>query len=421
MNRLLSPEMSETLTSLHRAVIASPTDRTVRLVYADALDETGEPAHLTRAEFIRAQIEYDSSGQDVYRMGALSYQCGQLFDANWLAWWAPVTEAAGLPYPHVEPKRLRDRLGRVGGRGRRPANWPYSITAPDTTVHLADYGVSFRFAAGFPEEVRFRGFETPEGGPALAHRWGDALPLARLSIMPYVGASEWERIHGPHLQHLNDLSLERLMADCVPRVAASPYLSNLDRLAVNPIGTDPLGFQAIVSKPSWANLRFLRFTGRLAPDNVRDVAAACTLQRLEELELSIGQRGVFGEPLLEAATAGLLSIIRTFARAVAAPGTTRWNEYGPALEALAAAKWIKQLRELRITSGGMSGLLGRITQQIEARHLGPAEYLPDAPVLALADGVHSDKLERLVLPSALVSSPAREELTRRLGARVEFQ
>jgi uncharacterized protein (TIGR02996 family) len=415
--------MSETLASLHRAVIASPTDSTVRLVYADALEESGVSSNLARAEFIRAQIASESAESDARRLGALSRQCSRLFEANWLSWWAPVAEAAGLPYPHVAGKRVRDRLGRVGGTGRRrrPANWPYSIAASDTTVDLADYGVSFRFAAGFPEEVRFRGFETREGGPALAHRWGDALPLARLSIMPYVGAAEWERIHGPHLQHLNDLSLDRLTADCAPRVAASPYLARLERLAVNPIGADPQAFRAIVSNPSWKNLRSLCFTGRLAPDNVRDIAAACTLEHLAELELSIGQRRVFGEPLLEAAAAGLLSIIRTFARTVTEPGTTRWTEYGPALETLAAAKWIKQMRELRITLADMSGLLGRIAQRIEERQIGPAEFLPDAAVLALADGVHSDKLERLVLPAALVSPSAHDELIRRMESKVEFQ
>src|SRR5262245_60104240 len=107
--------MSETLSALHQAVIASPTDRTVRLASADALAETDLSPLLTRAEFIRAQIEYESAGRDMPRLGSLSDQCSQLFEANWLAWWAPVAEAAGLPYPHVAGKRIRDRIGRVGG------------------------------------------------------------------------------------------------------------------------------------------------------------------------------------------------------------------------------------------------------------------------------------------------------------------
>ena len=50
-----------TLAALHRAVVASPEDRTVRLVYADALDETGDADDAARAEFIRTQIELQST------------------------------------------------------------------------------------------------------------------------------------------------------------------------------------------------------------------------------------------------------------------------------------------------------------------------------------------------------------------------
>ncbi len=44
--------------ALLQAVSANPDDTLVRLVYADFLDETGQPADAKRAEFIRAQCEY---------------------------------------------------------------------------------------------------------------------------------------------------------------------------------------------------------------------------------------------------------------------------------------------------------------------------------------------------------------------------
>ena len=40
-----------------RTIAASPEDDAPRLVYADVLDETGDPAKVARAEFIRVQIE----------------------------------------------------------------------------------------------------------------------------------------------------------------------------------------------------------------------------------------------------------------------------------------------------------------------------------------------------------------------------
>lgn len=417
--------MSETLDALHRAVIANPTDRTVRLVYADALDEAGEPAYRTRAEFIRAQIESESVEHDAHRFRALSQQSSQLFESNWLAWWAPVAESAGLPYPHVAGKRVRDPTGRAGGTRprRRPANWPYTISAADTTVRLADYGLSFGFKAGFPEEVRFSNFDTPEGGPRLTHRWGAALPLARLALEPFVGGPEWERIHGPHLRDLHDLILERLVADCAPRIAASPYLANLSRLTVNPLGTDPSAFRAIVSEPAWSHLRVLRLTGRLSPENVRDVAAGCTLRHLEEVELELGNPGILGEPIIQAAAAGLQSIVRMIGLAVTVPATAapRWGEYGPAFEALAAAEWVRRLRVLGIASGHMRGLMGLLAGRPQDGTEANSGAFPDSALLALAAALDRDKLERLVLPAALVSPSAREELTRRMGSTVEFR
>jgi uncharacterized protein (TIGR02996 family) len=40
-----------------RTIAANPDDDAPRLVYADVLDESGEPAKMARAEFIRVQIE----------------------------------------------------------------------------------------------------------------------------------------------------------------------------------------------------------------------------------------------------------------------------------------------------------------------------------------------------------------------------
>ena len=80
----------------------------------------------------------------------------ELFEANWLAWWRPIAESAGLPYPHVPAKRVRDRIARVVRGQRRHANWPYSHTTADTEVHLVEYGMTFRFAGGFPRSLRRR-------------------------------------------------------------------------------------------------------------------------------------------------------------------------------------------------------------------------------------------------------------------------
>src|SRR6185312_1676362 len=99
--------MSETLTALHAAIIESPTDRTVRLVYADALDESGEPAHAARAEFIRKQVALESMPDGDPEQPTLAARCSELFQDNWIDWWQPVCVAVGLPEPFVPKRRLR--------------------------------------------------------------------------------------------------------------------------------------------------------------------------------------------------------------------------------------------------------------------------------------------------------------------------
>ena len=228
--------MSSTLEALNRAVIETPADRTVRLVYADALDETGGAADAARAAFIRAQIEAENTPREERRFVELVIQANELFEEYWLAWWRPVARDAGLPEPHVPGRRVRDRLVRaLRRRRRRPRNWPYSHITSETTVHLAEYGVSFRFAGGFPEEVWFEHFATPEDGPELLHNWGDAIPLTRLVFSSNLTAVEWERVNGPHLARLVDLTFERLSAEVAAAVRAAK-LTKLTRLSANPAG-----------------------------------------------------------------------------------------------------------------------------------------------------------------------------------------
>jgi uncharacterized protein (TIGR02996 family) len=410
--------MSDTLDSLERAAIAVPADRTVRLVYADALDETGEPVNAARAEFIRAQIEAENSADDPYRFGELAYRCGELFEVHWLAWWSPVAAAAGLPAPYVPSKRVRDRIARAVRRQRRPANWPYSHSTAETTVHLTEYGLAFRFTGGFPEEVRFLNFDEPENGPALVHRWGDAIPLRRLIVSHNLSVVEWEAVDGPHLSRLTDLSLDTVLDGVTRLVAASPHLAKLTRLAANPLGSDRDAIRALVASPAWEGLRSLRLTSRLSSTGLRDFAGDCQLRRLEELELWVGNPGLLGNPVIEAAS----QILRMMIRAVAFPTAEapRWHEYGPAFEALAAAECVRGLRVLRIVSGHASGLMGLVSERLYGGTDAVTDVIPDAAVLALASALHPDKLERLALPAALVGPSVREELTTRMGNKVVF-
>ena len=288
------------------------------------------------------------------RAESLREQSVQLFEEHWLAWWTPVAAAVGLPPPHRPGRRVRDRIGRVGGTGRRRRrrDWPYTITAGDTTIHLAEYGLSFVFGGGFPEMVRIHNFEAPEGEPPLEHHWGDHIPLARLVFESYLDAAEWaaHRRTAPR-----GSAIWRSNGRCPTRRNSlrSLNLANVTRLAVNPARSDPDAIRPFIARPTWNSLRTLHFTGRLG--------AGGRLRGRDRLHARApgGTRTRHRQPRVSWATRCSRPPGRSSARS---PG--RWPvpwksaSAGPRsapAEALAAAGWIRRLRILRVTTGRGSG------------------------------------------------------------------
>ncbi len=49
------------------------------------------------------------------------------------------------------------------------------------------------------------------------------------------------------------------------------------------------------------------------------------------------------------------------------------------------------------------------------------DVIPDAAFIALANALDNERLEQLELPNEIVTTPAREALTARLGNRVRFK
>ncbi len=133
-----------TQAALLHAITANRSDDAARLVYADWLDETGEP---DRAAYIRLQVElvrewwYDKPCTDLYaRIAELATR----LDANWLAAVRrcttpapPVNVEGGLPELQGKAKttvRLHPRPGeapvdasKIGGMFLWPKNEPWPI------------------------------------------------------------------------------------------------------------------------------------------------------------------------------------------------------------------------------------------------------------------------------------------------------
>src|SRR5262245_65825725 len=77
-----------------RAILAEPDEDAPRLVYADWLDEHGDP----RGEFIRLQIERARLDEDDPRQAGLKQREGELFaryGMEWVAPFAPLLKVRG--------------------------------------------------------------------------------------------------------------------------------------------------------------------------------------------------------------------------------------------------------------------------------------------------------------------------------------
>src|SRR4051812_29831368 len=68
-----------------RMIAANPDDDAPRLVYADYLEESGDPVHIARAEFIRVQVEKARLLPDTPRSNELWYRDVELL--KWARQW----------------------------------------------------------------------------------------------------------------------------------------------------------------------------------------------------------------------------------------------------------------------------------------------------------------------------------------------
>ena len=78
--------MTDDHTAFLRAIAATPRDLLARLVFADYLEETGDPNHIARAHLIRTQVALDDSATDpdeYDRLKAFEARLLDLFQMTW--------------------------------------------------------------------------------------------------------------------------------------------------------------------------------------------------------------------------------------------------------------------------------------------------------------------------------------------------
>jgi uncharacterized protein (TIGR02996 family) len=232
-----------------RAICEAPDDDAPRLVFADYLDETGDP---DRATFIRRHIELARylSADDLERWK------DELFRQHAPGWIAELPGPASLwVEQYMTPAVRWAEEGDVSQLG----TWTEEPPA------LKDWH------RGFPAAVYVRG----AGDVFLAHvdRITDLVPVRRISPLDADNVGELIRtIAGlPFLRKLRELKLpgQPLPDDAVVALANSPFATNLRFVALLAEGMTDRAGRAFAESPYLGDLEILHLLRTEFSDAVR--------------------------------------------------------------------------------------------------------------------------------------------------------
>jgi uncharacterized protein (TIGR02996 family) len=344
-----------------QAILHDPEDDAPRLLYADWLEERGDPY----GEFIRVQCELARLAPDTPGRQELQRREYEL-----LAEWEPVW--------------ARPFIGRV-------KRW--------------------RFRRGFIEQVKLAAGQFEEVADTLFR----LAPVRNLQIKHYGPLPLRDLAGSPHLGRLARLDLKwNEIGDAgVLALAESPHLSQLTHLGLGRTGIGATGLRALAASPNLPALASLDLSDNGLDDAaVEAFASHCRLPRLCRLDFSNNRLGPDGaNALVSSWGAGQLTSLRLW--------SNRLSDGGARLLAS-----LDRLEELdlggnRVTSQGVDRLAEspylRRLERLDLRHNEAGDF--GAAVLARAPAL--SRLTHLGLESngvgwqgarALANSPALSSL-----------
>lgn len=292
--------------AFHRLIAAAPDDDAPRLVYADWLEERGDP----RGTFVRVQCALARLPADHPRRRELEQVEDELFQTHGAAW------AHGV-------------AARVSG---------------------------YKFRRGFIDEITLRADAFLEHAPVLL-RPGTIRTVHLLNAAGHVGGLA----RSPHLARVRALDLcgNRLLDDAVQLLARSPAVRGLTSLDLSFNSLTSVGVRALAAAKSWPRLQTLDLRGN---DRIEDRGAAAlaravmpALTTLDLRDCQLGPAGVWA--LIRGKALPKLADFRFAGNAVGDSGA-RALAASPRLAALLAGSGTLDLSHTGLNPAGLRTLLG---------------------------------------------------------------
>jgi uncharacterized protein (TIGR02996 family) len=331
--------------ALLAAIWEHPHDDTPRLVYADWLEETGDPASAARAEFIRVQCELARLDEYDPRVPGLRKRKGQLKRLNDQAWKAvfqvpaPMDFVRGFPSPSnvaVHARQLAasdadrlqnrplwwlgfsvnadnwrevfawphlDRLDRLEFKDSLPRGWAAQVAGCPglrNVEALEFWGVPVRPAdlraildAWAGRRLTGLGLNSHPVGDAVFKvlaRHSAVAGLLKLVLVEAGLTPAGARLlaTGGGLTGLRELNIcDPIGDDGVAGLLRSPHLHTLRKLYLIEAGITNAGAAALANCPGLAGLRTLWLTGsRVGITGLRALCESPHLGQLKELYLA---------------------------------------------------------------------------------------------------------------------------------------
>lgn len=306
--------------ALLAAICAHPEEDTPRLMYADWLDEYGDPE---RAEFIRAECELARTDHDSPIYLPLLRRSDVLRVNNADRWFGPLRTTGDY---HITTRRgFVDCVVLNAGGFAAQADLIFAHAPVVERLYVSaddDWGAFFAALRG--STVRALSF----AGGVFTVDTADALAASP---------------HAAELVEL-DLSYQALGPNGMAALASAP-LRSLELLAANGCDIGDDGAEALFAGRSFENLRLLGLSeNRMTDDACAALAGASHFDRLEELELCHNYITADGmDALAAAAHLGRLRVLNLYSNLIGPDG-------GRAI--LASRHW-SGLREINLIDCGV--------------------------------------------------------------------